>query len=56
MNDDADPLTYGFLLGMKKELQPESTRSKIVVAAWSVFREFGYEATSILDVICCVER
>lgn len=49
--DDADPLKYGFLLGMNKVKQPESVRSKIVVAAWSLFREIGYEATKISDVI-----
>lgn len=49
--DDADPLKYGFLLGMNKEKQPESVRSKIVAAAWSLFREIGYESTKISDVI-----
>lgn len=49
--DAADPLKYGFLLGMNKEKQPESIRSKIVAAAWDLFREIGYEATEIPAVV-----
>lgn len=50
ITDEQDPLKYGFLLGSKK-LQVESDRSKIVKAAWELFREKGYTETSILDVI-----
>ena len=49
--DDTDPLKYGFLLGLNTEKQPEGTRSRIVAAAWDLFREVGYENTEIEDVI-----
>jgi proline racemase len=49
--DDNDPLKYGFLLGLKKEIEPESTRSRIVGAAWSLFRKKGYASTEISDII-----
>lgn len=48
--DDADPLKYGFLLGSKTD-ETVSDRSKIVKAAWELFREKGYEETTITDVI-----
>lgn len=47
--DEADPFEYGFLLGTIEE-QQESTRSKIVRAAWALFSEKGYEGTSVQDI------
>lgn len=49
--DESDPLGTGFLLGTKEEEVPESTRSRIVRAAWELFREKGYAQTTIRDVI-----
>lgn len=49
--DDEDPLKLGFLLGTTKEMEEESNRSKIVRAAWQLFHEKGYDATSISDVV-----
>lgn len=48
--DEQDPLKYGFLLGAKSD-EPQSSRSKIVQAAWELFREKGYVETTITDVI-----
>jgi AcrR family transcriptional regulator len=53
--DKSDPLKYGFLLGMKKESEPENVRSKIVKAAWELFNSKGYSATSLEDVISRAE-
>jgi len=41
----------GFLLGKREEEIPESIRSRIVHAAWMLFREKGYQETHIEDVI-----
>lgn len=49
--DDTDPLGKGFLLGMKEQEIPESIRSRIVRAAWALFREKGYSETAVGDVI-----
>ena len=49
--DATDPLKDGFLLGAKKEIEPESDRSIIVRAAWQLFHEKGYEQTTIEDVV-----
>ena len=48
--DEQDPMKYGFLLGQITD-ETESERGKIVKAAWELFREKGYEATTIEDVI-----
>lgn len=48
--DDQDPMKYGFLLGQITD-ETESERSRIVKAAWELFREKGYEETTIADVI-----
>ena len=49
--DGQDPLRNGFLLGVRRPEEPESPRSRIVRAAWKLFREKGYEQTGIADVI-----
>lgn len=49
--DKDDPLEFGFLLGTKAEEIPESDRSRIVRAAWELFREKGYQNTTVEDVI-----
>ncbi len=49
--DAEDPLEYGFLLGMRKEAEPESVRGRIVRAAWQLFRERGCADTAISDVV-----
>ncbi len=49
--DQEDPLEYGFLLGITKEAVEESERSRIVRAAWELFHEKGYVATTIDDVV-----
>ena len=49
--DQEDPLEMGFLLGTQKETPEESDRSRIVRAAWQLFHEKGYEATTIKDVV-----
>ena len=48
--DDQDPMKYGFLLGQITD-ETEGERSRIVGAAWELFREKGYEETTIADVI-----
>lgn len=48
--DEQDPMKYGFLLGQITD-ETESERSRIVKAAWELFREKGYEETTIADVI-----
>lgn len=48
--DNQDPLKHGFLLGGKTD-KTVGDRSKIVKAAWELFREKGYEETTIADVI-----
>lgn len=48
--DEQDPLKNGFILG-GTTYETESDRSKIVKAAWELFREMGYEETTIADVI-----
>lgn len=52
--DDDDPLEYGFLLGIM-EKQEETVRSRIVRAAWNLFAEKGYEATTVADIISKAE-
>lgn len=49
--DEKDPLEYGFLLGSKKEKEKESKRSRIVRAAWDLFRRQGFSETTIQDVV-----
>lgn len=49
--DEEDPLKYGFLLGTKSEEHEESTRGKIVQAAWELFRKKGYRETEAADII-----
>lgn len=49
--DATDPLQYGFLLGMNRQNATESIRSRIVEAAWELFRIQGYEQTTVEDVI-----
>lgn len=48
--DDQDPMKYGFLLGQISD-ETEGERSRIVKAAWELFREKGYVETTIADVI-----
>ena len=48
--DEQDPLKYGFLLG-HMESNKVSDRGKIICAAWELFREKGYEETSLSDVM-----
>ena len=48
--DEQDPLKYGFLLGRAKN-STESDRGRLVCAAWELFREKGYEQTTVEDVI-----
>lgn len=48
--DEQDPLKYGFLLGTIQNEQL-SGRSRIVCAAWELFREKGYKDTSVEDVV-----
>ena len=48
--DNQDPMRYGFLLGRKTD-ETEGDRSRIVKAAWELFREKGYVETTIADVI-----
>jgi proline racemase len=49
--DAQDPLRNGFLLGSQKPEEEESPRSRIVSAAWTLFREKGYTSTNVEDVI-----
>ncbi len=49
--DDDDPLEDGFLLGNVKKAEPESIRTRIVRAAWKLFREKGFPETRTADVI-----
>jgi proline racemase len=53
--DSSDPLKYGFLLGMNKEVEPESVRSRIVKAAWTLFDKKGYDETTLEEVISGAE-
>lgn len=53
--DDEDPHEYGFLLGMTKEVEEESDRTKIVRAAWQLFHEKGYDAVQIEDILARAE-
>lgn len=48
--DQQDPLRDGFLLGEKPKYK-QSLRGKIVWAAWELFREKGFEQTTVEDVI-----
>lgn len=48
--DNQDPLKYGFLLGSKTD-EIVGERSRIVKAAWELFREKGYARTTLADVI-----
>ena len=48
--DNQDPLKYGFLLGTIKN-EKTGDRSRIVCAAWKLFREKGYTSTTVEDVI-----
>lgn len=47
--DDDDPLKYGFLLGKFKN-ETMSPRTKIVEAAWELFKKKGYSNTTVSDV------
>ena len=47
--DDDDPLRYGFLLG-KFTNETKNPRTKIVEAAWELFKKKGYSNTTIADV------
>jgi proline racemase len=49
--DEQDPLRNGFLLGTQTTEPEEGPRSRIVSAAWELFREKGYSSTKIEDVI-----
>ena len=49
--DKDDPLENGFLLGNKKDSEPESIRSRIVRAAWKLFQKKGFQETAIKDII-----
>ena len=53
--DSQDPLRNGFLLGSRTQEEQENPRSRIVQAAWKLFREKGYEQTGIADVIALAE-
>ncbi|MDD3362197.1 MAG: TetR/AcrR family transcriptional regulator [Hespellia sp.] len=44
-------MEYGFLLGEAEEKQEESLRGRIVKEAWKMFREIGYEKTT-MEAIC----
>lgn len=48
--DEQDPLRNGFLLGSKPKYE-QNTRGKIVQAAWKLFKEKGYEKTTVDDII-----
>lgn len=48
--DPQDPLRNGFLLGEKPKYR-QSLRAKIVWAAWELFREKGFEETTVEDVV-----
>ncbi len=47
--DEDDPLKYGFLLG-KSSNDIKNPRTKIVEAAWELFKKKGYENTMVEDV------
>lgn len=49
--DADDPLRYGFLLGKYEKKRTVSVRERIVVAAWELFHEIGYDATTVDEVI-----
>lgn len=49
--DEDDPLEYGFMFGKKKEEPQVSDRHKIVCASWELFKEKGYEQTTVTDII-----
>lgn len=49
--DPDDPLAYGFLLGKSDKDERASVRERIVVAAWALFEELGYDATTVGSVI-----
>ena len=49
--DDQDSLEYGFLLGTTEENPPVSIRAEIVRAAWELFGEKGYPATTLQDIV-----
>ncbi|MGN0297901.1 MAG: proline racemase family protein [Lachnospiraceae bacterium] len=48
--DDDDPLRNGFLLGAESKGEEISTRAKLIRAAWELFQQKGYTATSVEDV------
>ena len=49
--DEDDPLKYGFLLGQMAAEKPVSTRTRIVRAAWKLFRQKGYDKTTVEDIM-----
>ena len=48
--DEDDPLRYGFLLGKYEKKHQPSERERIVVAAWELFHEIGYDAAGVDDI------
>ena len=53
--DGQDPLKNGFLLGTQNHEKPDNSRSRIVCAAWKLFREKGYSRTELKDIIAEAE-
>ncbi|MGN0778028.1 MAG: proline racemase family protein, partial [Aristaeellaceae bacterium] len=49
--DDRDPLRDGFLLGRTAPQAAHSEREQIIDAAWSLFREKGYQQTTLEDIL-----
>lgn len=49
--DDIDPLEMGFLFGKRMETPQETSRSKIVKAAWQLFHDKGFAGTTEEDII-----
>ncbi len=49
--DEADPLAWGFLMGKEKEKKRRSPRSRVVAAAWKLFREKGYRETTLSEIL-----
>ena len=49
--DDRDPLRDGFLLGHTAPQPSRSERELIIDAAWALFREKGYQQTTLEDIL-----